>query len=274
MRLFDVHTHVHFEAFRIDAEEVIKRALAANIWMINVGTQRDTSMAAIKMANQYEEGVYATVGLHPIHSSKSFHDAEELGDNPDARGFTSRGEIFDFDFYKELCEEKKVVAIGECGLDYYRLEEDTKEKQFEIFESQIKLSLETKLPLMIHCREAFDDLIIILRSHVLSKNPGVIHFFSGSEEHASQLMDMGFSFSFGGVTTFAREYEKIIKYIPVERIVLETDAPYVAPIPYRGKRNEPSYVLEVAGKIAKVKKAPLEEIAEVTFENARKIFLA
>jgi TatD DNase family protein len=177
MKLFDVHTHVQFDAFRVDGSEVIKRALDLGTWMINVGTQKDTSLAAIKIASEYKEGVYATVGLHPIHTSKSFHDPQEFGEDEIAKGFTSRGEVFDYDFYKELCEDKKVVAIGECGLDYYRLDEDSKKKQFEVFEQHIKLSLETKLPLMIHCREAFDDLILILRQNVLGRNPGVVHFF-------------------------------------------------------------------------------------------------
>ncbi len=273
-KFFDVHTHVQFAAFKDDLDEVIKRARGAGVSMINIGTQIDTSKAAIDLANKYE-GLWATVGLHPIHTSKSFHDVQELGGGESAKAFTSRGEEFDYEKYKELAFNPKVVAIGECGLDYHRLEEDTKKKQFEIFERQIELAQELKKPLMIHCREAFTDLINILKSKIVnlkSPYPGVIHFFSGIKEEAAKLMDLGFSFSFGGVITFAREYEKLVDYIPLDRILLETDAPYVAPIPYRGKRNEPSYVIEVGKEIALIKKITLEEVAEQTTQNAEKIF--
>ena len=293
MKLFDVHTHVQFNAFKEDQNKVIKRALGAGVWMINVGTQRDTSLAAIKLANEYEEGVYATVGLHPIHTSKSFHDAMELGSPSTVStgaqggehgrttnlGFSSREEAFDYDFYKNLAADVKVVAIGECGLDYYRNEnqESGIKNQEKAFRAQIELAIELKKPLMVHCRDAFSDLIKILNSYFLihnSSNPGVVHFFSGTVENAKELMDLGFSFSFGGVITFAREYEKLIKYIPLERILLETDAPYVAPIPYRGQRNEPAYIVEVANKISRVKGSPLDQVAETTFQNAKKIFLS
>jgi|SRR3989344_2058750 len=268
MRLFDVHTHVQFQAFKDDSREVIKRAVENGVWMINVGTQRDTSEAAVKLAHEYPEGIWATVGLHPIHTSRSYHDAMELGGG---QSFESREEKFNYAFYKKLTQDPKVVAIGECGLDYYRLEEDTKQKQKEIFERQIALAEEAKKPLMIHCREAFNDLIEILKS---KGGSGVVHFFSGTTEDAKELIDLGFSFSFGGVITFAREYEKLIKYIPLEKILLETDAPYVAPIPHRGKRNEPAYVIEVARKIAAIKDIPFEEVSEKTFKNGEKIFLS
>src|SRR3989344_6974173 len=267
MRWFDVHTHVQFQAFKDDFHEVIKRAIDNGVWMINVGTQRDTSEAAIKLGHEYPEGLWATVGLHPIHTSRSFHDEQEIGGGG---AFESRDEIFDYDFYKNLAQDQKVVAIGECGLDYYRLEEDTKQKQKQVFEKQIALAQEINKPLMIHCREAFSDLISILKS---KGGPGIVHFFSGTTEDAKELMDLGFSFSFGGGTTFARASEKTAKSIPLERILLETDAPYFAPVPYRGKRNEPSYVLEVAQKISRVKNIPVEEVAEKTFANAQRIFL-
>ncbi|OGF85519.1 hypothetical protein A2Z63_02000 [Candidatus Giovannonibacteria bacterium RIFCSPLOWO2_02_44_8] len=272
MKLFDVHTHVQFAAFKDDKEEVIRRALDSGILMINIGTQRDTSQTAIDLAKKYETGVWATVGLHPIHTLKSFHDEQEIGGSG---AFESREETFDYEFYRNLAQEPKVVAIGECGLDYYRLDEGTKKKQEKVFVKHIELSRDIKKPLMIHCREAFSDLINILFSYrsSLADKPGVVHFFSGSKEDAAKLMDLGFSFSFGGVITFAREYEKLISYIPLDRILLETDAPYVAPVPCRGKRNEPSHVIEVAKKIAELKEISLEEIAETTFKNAEAIFL-
>ncbi len=296
-KLFDIHTHVQFAAFKDDADLVIQRALDAGVWMVNVGTQRDTSAQAIETAKRYPEGVYATVGLHPIHTEASYHDEKELGGSPSSHserseeskeilrvaqddavsndGFTSHGEEFDHEYYKKLAADPKVVAIGECGLDYYRLESETKAKQKDVFIQQIVLSREIKKPLMIHCRQAFEDLIKILQAtdHRLEiENPGIVHFFSGTKDDAKVLMDLGFSFSFGGVITFARDYDEVIKFIPLDRITLETDAPYVAPVPYRGNRNEPAYVTEVAKKLAELKGLSFDEICATTKENALKIF--
>ncbi|MEK7147214.1 MAG: TatD family hydrolase [Patescibacteria group bacterium] len=309
-KLFDVHTHVQFAAFEKDYKEAIDRALKNGIALVNVGTQKHTSAKAVEVAGAYPSGVYAAVGLHPIHTSRSYHDSKELeasfSDNgfapldPESHslqvkdikrisskldknlvfregnlmGFESRGEEFDYEYYKNLADNPKTVAIGECGLDYYRLEPETKQKQFEAFEAQIDLSKETAKPLMIHCRSAFDDLIKILnsKSYILNSSPGIIHFFSGSKENAAELLSLGFSFSFGGVITFTRDYDEVLEYLPLENIVLETDAPYVAPVPYRGKRNEPSYIIETAKKIAELKNISLEEIAEITTMNVLKIF--
>jgi len=296
--LFDIHTHVQFAAFKNDADLVIKRALGAGVWMVNVGTQKETSFAAIEFAEKYPEGVYATVGLHPIHTEKSYHDEQELGImNKELGGFESRGEEFDYGYYKKLAENPKVVAIGECGLDYAVFVreqrereqkrasaeasgegglpiEERKAKQHRVFLQQIELAVELNKPLMIHCRNAFYDLIRILSSklQVLSSS-GIVHFFSGTKEDAEKLLDLGFSFSFGGVITFARNYDEVVKYIPLERILLETDAPYVAPVPYRGKRNEPIYVIEVAKKIAELKGLSTDEVAEATTKNALAILV-
>lgn len=280
-KLFDVHTHVQFAAFKDDADLVIRNALDAGVWMINVGTQRDTSVKAVEIANQHAEGVYATVGLHPIHTEKTYHDLQELGivqqsadyESIDG-GFISRGEMFDYDYYKKLAENPKVVAIGECGLDYYRLGEETKERQKAAFLRQVELAAEVKKPLMIHCRNAFADLIGILQatSYKLQPKSGIIHFFTGTVEDAKKLLDLGFLFSFGGVITFARDYDEAIKYIPLDRILLETDAPYVAPVPYRGKRNEPSYVVVVAKKLAEIKDVSFDEVAAAITKNALTLF--
>lgn len=279
-KFVDAHTHVQFGAFDADRDAVVARARDAGIWMVNVGTQRDTSRAAVELAEKYEDGVYAAIGLHPVHTSKSFHDAEELGGSDDAKGFTSRGEVFDMDYYKGLAMHPKTVAIGECGLDYYRLPSDMgevtsdKEKQKKAFIEQIKLAQEVKKPLMIHCRQAFNDLIDILVScHVShASNSGIIHFFTGTVYDAAQLLDLGFSFTFGGVVTFTRDYDKAIKLIPLDRILSETDAPYVTPVPYRGKRNEPAYVVETVKKLAELKDVSPEEMKEQIWKNARRIF--
>lgn len=274
-KLFDVHTHTQFAAYETDANEVIKRALEGSAWLVNVGTQADTSRAAIEFAHRYPEGVYATVGLHPTHTAKSYHDTKELGTEDKAMEFTSRGEEFDYALYKKLAGDKKVVAIGECGLDYYRLTEETKNTQKKVFEEHIALASEMKKPLMIHCRSAFGDLIDILKansSKLKADKPGIIHFMTGTENDARELQGLGFSFSFGGVLTFTRDYDEVVRTIPLDRILLETDAPYVAPMPYRGKRNEPSYVREAAKKIAEIKGVSFEEVARTTTENALRMF--
>ncbi len=273
-KLIDVHTHVHFAAYKEDREAVIDRALTESIWMVNVGTQGDTSRYGVEVAEKYEEGVYATVGLHPIHTEKSYHDVKELGDGQAAKAFTSRGEEFDYEHYKKLGKHPKVVAIGECGLDYYRLSDETKTKQAAVFETHIELASELKKPLMIHCRSAFPDLIEILermQSQFTTDLPGIIHFFTGSVDDARRLLELGFYFSFGGVTTFTRDYDDAIKAVTIDRIVLESDAPYVAPVPYRGRRNEPSYITYVADALANVLEVDKETIAAKTTQNARRV---
>ncbi len=242
--------------------------------MINVGTQRDTSEGAIKTAEAFETGVYAAVGLHPIHTEKSHHDGKELGEGEAAQAFISRGEEFDYEVYKKLALHPKVVAIGECGLDYYRLSEETKRKQFEVFEQHIVLAHEVKKPLMIHCRNAFPDLIQLLTTNyqLLNTIPGVIHFFTGTVENTKDLLELGFSFTFGGVTTFTRDYDAVLEYLPLDRILSETDAPYVAPVPYRGKTNEPAYVVEVVQKLAEIKGVSEEVMADQIIKNAERVF--
>src|SRR5687767_2137096 len=147
---FDVHAHLNIAAFDGDWRETVERTLRAGTWHTNVGTQRDTSARAVEIAEQFPEGVYAAVGLHPIHTGKSYHDAQELG--PEAKEFTSRGETFDYDFYKGLATHAKVVAIGECGLDYYRGDADSRAPQREAFDRQIELAKELDIPLMLHIR--------------------------------------------------------------------------------------------------------------------------
>ncbi len=275
---FDAHTHANLAAFRDDYGEVIQKVLDAGGGLINIGTQKDTSRRAVDIAHEFPEGVYATIGLHPVHTSASFHDEEELGGGDAARAFTSRGEVFDYEYYKKLALDPKVVGIGECGLDYYRIKNNElgiKEKQKSAFAEQIELSFEVKKPLMIHCRDAFGDLIDILIHNsrfLIPRNPGVIHFFSGTKKDAGQLLDLGFSFTFGGVITFVHSYNEVIQTIPLDRILSETDAPYVAPVPYRGKRNEPLYVQEVVKKLAELKEVSEEDMKNITVGNTKRVF--
>ena len=278
-KYIDIHSHVNFAAFDADREETIKRALDAGVAMINVGTQKDTSQKAVEIAESRVAGVYAIIGTHPIHTAKSFHDVKELGEGN--REFTSRGEVFDFDFYRKLALREKVVGIGECGLDYYRENQDSGFKiQERVFRQQIELAIELKKPLKLHLRNgsgrsAYADAFSILKSYNLNlKSPlrGNLHFFAGSREEAKPFLDTGFSFSFTGVITFAKQYEEIIQYLPLARIMSETDSPYVAPAPYRGKRNEPLYVKEVVKAIAAIRSTPEEKVRAAIIENAQAFF--
>lgn len=284
---FDAHTHVQFSGYDEDRDAVIARAVAADVQMVNVGTQKDTSRAAVAFAHKYPETMYAAIGLHPVHTSRSFHDVQELGGADAGSGatpFNSRGEIFDEEYYRTLALDPKTVAIGECGLDYFHFNEDEPheaqiEKQKAAFLAQIELSKEVKKPLMIHCRNAFDDLIEFLRPHAAELKPGVIHFFTGTVSDARALADMGFSFTFGGAITFPPrkgktqgDYDEVIAMLPLDRILSETDAPYVAPMPFRGKKNEPAYVVHTVEKLAQLKGITKEEMKSQIWQNAQRIF--
>jgi TatD DNase family protein len=275
-KYIDIHSHVNFKAFDEDRAEVIKRALESDTWVINVGTQIDTSRKAVEMAHEYEEGVYAIIGLHPIHTGASYHDEKELGEG--GKEFTSRGENFDKEEYRKLIADPKVVAIGECGLDYYRMDEDSIEKQKKAFVEQIELANEFNKPLMLHIRnnpsdkthDAYMDALNLLKEN--SKVKGDVHFFAGDIEVARAYLDFGFTLSFTGVITFTKDYDEVLKITPLDMIMSETDAPYVTPTPYRGKRNEPVYVSEVVKKIALVKGLPESEVAEAIVANAKRVF--
>ena len=274
--LIDTHAHVNFNDFKSDSEEVIKRALDENVWMINVGAESKTSERAMKMAEEYDEGVYAAVGLHPSHLVEQDVEYKENGE---LIKYKSKPEEFDYGFYLNLARNKKVVGIGECGLDYFRTSDESfKEKQKEIFIKHLELAKEVNKPIIIHCRDAHDDLLAIF--NLEAKLPsGVMHFFTGTLEQAKKYIELGFYISFSGVITFpplrrvgANAYNDVIKNIPLEKILVETDCPYVAPVPRRGKRNEPQYVKYVAQKIAELRGMSFEEVAEQTTKNARKLF--
>ena len=267
MRYFDAHTHVNFIAFKDDNEAAIQRAADAGVAMNTVGTQFDTSRDAVAIAEKYDN-VYATIGLHPIHTEKSYHDEKELGEG--GKSFTSRGEDFDAAAYEKLAESPKVIAIGECGLDYFRLEEDTKKRQEESFVQQIELANKLGKPLMLHIRNAYDDAIAILKRE--AKVRGDVHFFAGDWNIAKQFLDIGFTLSFTGVITFTHDYDEVVKNAPLDMLLSETDAPYVAPVPYRGKRNEPAYVVEVVKKIAAIRGEDEETVRVQLLANASRVF--
>lgn len=262
--LFDSHCHPQFLQYDTDREEVIKRTLAAGCGMICVGTDLEMSRKAIGLAEKYDgppspggfgrAGIWATVGCHPNESINEF-------------------QIVD---YEELAKHPKVVAIGETGLDYYRIKNpELRIKQQEVFRQFLELSKKLGKPIIIHCRDAHDDLLTILNSHSLIPKlslRGVIHSFTGTAIDATKYLNLGFYIALNGIITFSDAYDEFIKVLPLNRFLIETDAPYLAPEPYRGKRNEPLYVAEVAKKIARLKGISYHEVVSATFENTKKLF--
>ena len=287
MKYFDAHTHVNFAAYKDDREQTILRAKDAGVGMNVVGTQLDTSSAAVALAERYDN-VYATIGLHPVHTTKSYHDVKELGPSfaEDSKGkggqegFTSRGEVFDAAVYEALGKSPRVIAVGECGLDYYRSEESTKAVQKDAFIQQIELANRLEKPLMLHIRpalhslgdggNAYDDALQIIKAH--AKVRGDVHFFAGDWSIAKKFLDIGFTLSFTGVITFTHDYDEVVKNAPLDMLLSETDAPYVTPVPNRGKRNEPAYVIEVVRTIAMIKGEDMDRVSEQLLANARRVF--
>jgi TatD DNase family protein len=267
MKYFDAHTHVNFEAYKDDRAFVIGRAKDAEVAMNIVGTQFDTSREAVELAELHDH-IFATIGLHPIHTSKSYHDTKELGEG--GKEFTSRGERFDMEAYKKLALSPRVIAIGECGLDYYRADKDTKDVQVENFIAQIDLANSLNKPLMLHIRNAYDDALEVIKAH--AKVKGDVHFFAGDWGVAKKFLDIGFSLSFTGVITFTHDYDEVIKNTPLDMLLSETDAPYVTPVPHRGKRNEPYFVVEVVKRIAELKELDVETVREQLIKNAERVF--
>jgi TatD DNase family protein len=270
--LIDTHAHLNFNAYKNDADEVIGRSLENDVWMINVGSTYETSKRAVEMAERYEKGVYAAIGLHPIHLAEGIFktklDEEEIA-------FQTKNENFDHETYKTLAKSNKVVAIGEIGLDfYYRPKtkiklEQFKQKQKEVFLKELALAKELGLPLIFHCRMAHDELIDILESK--GKNlKGVIHCFTGSQEQAEKYLEMGLYLGLNGII-FKFDIEEIIKKTPLDKILIETDCPYLTP-PQETGRNEPLYVKHVVRKIAEIKNMDFEKIAEITTQNAKNLF--
>ncbi len=275
--LIDTHAHVNFNAFKDDADEVIRRSLAAETFMILVGAEIKTSKRALEYANKYEKGVYAAVGLHPMHT----HEQEASGEGYE---FITREEEFSYDLYEKLAQFKKVVAVGEIGLDYYHLDAANpvaaKQKQKEVFTRQLELAKNLKLPVIIHCRQAHDDMLEILKDFrkkhkdAMPKDQpwGVMHCFSGDEELAWQYFGLGLNISFTGLITFSAQWDDLIRRLPSDKFMIETDCPYMTPEPFRGQRNEPILVKKVAERIAEIKNLSLERVAELSTANARKLF--
>jgi len=266
--LIDTHAHLNFNAFKNDIDEVIQRSLKNNIWMINIGSNYETSKKAVEIAEKYQKGIYAAIGLHPIHLETGLLKIK----NDD-----EKEENFDFQKYKELAKSKKVVAVGEIGLDYYwrpkttKKKEIFKQKQKELFLKQLELARELNLPVIFHCRMAHQNLYEILNS----KLRGVIHGFVGTAEELEKYLKLGFSIGFNGIIFKNIErvnFEKLISKTPLKKILIETDCPFLTPPPFENQRNEPLYIKYIAEKIAKIKNSNFEKITRITTENAKELF--
>lgn len=249
LMLTDTHTHMDHSSFDGDREETIRRAQEQGVTrIVNVGFNRETIPTTLALAERYE-AVYAVVGWHP-------QDAKDMRAD-------------DLDWIESLCRHEKVVAIGEIGLDYY-WDTSPKDVQQRVFREQIRLARRLGMPIVIHNRDAHQDVVGILQEEKAAEVGGIMHCFSGSWETAKQCLDMNFHISFGGPVTFknAKQPKEVLACVPLERLLLETDAPYLTPHPYRGKRNETGYVRLVAEAAAEIKGMTLEEIAEITTANA------
>lgn len=253
VKLFDTHVHLNARQFKDDYEDVIKRANENGVkYMVVVGFDDETIPLALKIAEQYEH-IYAAIGWHPV-SAIDFTDKH-------------------YDMLKKQSKHPKVVAIGEMGLDYH-WDTSPKDVQKVVFKRQIALAKEVNLPIIIHNREATSDVIQILREESASEIGGVMHCFNGTVEEMEQCLAMNFYISFAGSVTFknAQDLKEVAKVAPLDKLLIETDAPYLAPHPHRGKRNEPAFVKLVAEEIARLKEVSYENIVGQTTKNAHDFF--
>nr|WP_320024501.1 TatD family hydrolase [uncultured Acetobacterium sp.] len=252
--LIDSHAHIDDQKFGEDRETVLENARAAGVEIIvNPGADEASSYRAVEMSEKYPM-VYATVGIHP-HDAKDYqpqkHDA----------------------LLKEWAKKDKVVAIGEIGLDYH-YDYSPRDIQQDVFIRQLIIAKEVKLPIVIHNRESMEDMVRILKEYFAPEYGGIMHSYSGSVEMAKVFLEMGFYLSISGPLTFsnARKLPEVVAMMPLDRLLVETDSPYLTPTPHRGKRNEPAYVRFVAAEIARIRGISLEEIEEITTQNAKKVF--
>jgi TatD DNase family protein len=251
--LVDSHAHLDLPEFDDDRNEVIKRAKESGIdYILTIGINSESCSKAIKLADSYDF-IYASIGIHP-------HDAKDVNENT-------------YTALRSLANNKKVLAFGEIGLDFYR-NLSPKGIQIKRFREQINLANELKLPVIIHNRDAHKETLKILKEECAKNLGGVIHCFSGDYSMAKSCIDMGFYISIPGTITFPKavELREIVKKLPLSKILIETDCPFLTPVPYRGNRNEPSFVRYVAEKIASLKDTSFEEVAEITSQNFRSLF--
>ncbi len=259
---FDIHSHLNDPRFDADLDATLLRMREANVASIVVGTDRVMSERAVALAEKHQD-IWATIGVHPTDNHT---------------------EVFNESHYRKLAEHPKVVAIGECGLDYYWPASDgwingeatEKARQRELFERQITIALQVGKSLMIHGRptkgtmDAYEDIIAILKNY-----PGIrgnVHFFVGNIAIAKEFLELGFTMSFTGVLTFSHDYDEVVRFLPLESIMSETDAPYVAPKMHRGKRNEPAFVIETVEAIARIRGEEVKKVKATLVQNAHRVF--
>ena len=280
MNYIDAHSHIQMKEFDRDRDAVLERMRAEGVGAIVVGVDLESSRAAAALAEKHDF-LWATIGLHPHDNLKEVFSA--------GGGSASGGDDRLIDAYRTLARHPKVVAIGECGLDYLRFSSEggsasggkIKEDQKRRFENQLELAAETKKPLMLHIRDtpgqcgAYEDVLEIInhKSYILNHTfLGNVHFFAGDVVTAEKFFALGFTISFTGVITFASQYDEVIWRAPLEKLLSETDCPFVAPVPHRGKRNEPVYVKEVTARIAELRGENPAHVASALVENARRVF--
>ncbi len=260
---FDIHSHLYFSGFDVDREEEIRKLKDSRIGTMTIGTDFPSSVQSIELAEKHEN-LFATIGEHP--------------------GDLTLESIFDARL-ESLATHKKVVAIGEFGLDYFRLTENfdqIKTVQKKIFQSHVDLALQVDKPLMLHIRpskgtqDAYMDALEMLENQKKisgEKLRGNVHFFVGDMDTLKRFLGLGFTVSFTGVITFTHDYDEIVRAVPLNMIMSETDAPLVPPVPYRGQRNSPLYVPEVVKRIAELRNEPLEDVKKALCNNAERYFL-
>lgn len=251
--IFNVHTHLNDDSQYEEVKELINECLENNVnKLVVIGYDVKSSKRAIEIANNYE-GVYAAIGIHPSDVNKKNNTIEEL---------------------EKLLDNKKVIAIGEIGLDYHWENNPSKEIQIEWFIKQLQLANKYKLPIIIHSRDAMGDTIKVLKENKKYYEKGIMHCYAGSIESSVELEKLGFYFSFAGPLTYknADQLRNVASNISLDKILIETDDPYLTPTPFRGKKNKPSYVTYVASELAKLKGLSYEEISNITYKNAMKVF--
>ncbi len=250
---FDTHAHLDDEQFQADQNAVIVRAQEAGVeLLVNVGYNVKSAQNTLELTRKYSF-IYGAVGMHP-------HDAKDYGESS-------------YELFRKIAGDPRIVAIGEIGLDYH-YDLSPRDTQKQVFRRMIALAKEVRLPVIIHDREAHEDTFAIVQEEGAFQVGGIFHCYSGSLPLAKVALDLGFYISFAGPVTFANAHKlrEVVKEAPLERILIETDCPYLAPAPYRGKRNEPAFVPKVAATIAQLKGLTIEEAARVTLENGKRVF--
>ncbi len=251
--MIDTHTHLYLDHFKDDIDDVIQRAISVGVekfYLPSISSKHNESMHDLE--SKFPDRVFCMIGLHPCYVDNKFEQ--------------------EIEFIKERIKSNKYKAIGEIGIDLFH-EKKYFNQQIIAFEEQIKLALEYDLPIVIHSRESFDEIFEVLKKYKSDKLRGIFHCFTGNEDQARKIIDLNFFLGIGGVVTFKNgKISEFLSSIPLNRIVLETDSPYLAPVPYRGKRNESSYLSIIASKLSEIYNLDVSEISRITQQNSNEIF--